>query len=281
MKIPKDLEECFVFLDGVLVAEDKEVATNDSNFAVLVHHTLGRTLRNDWGLWGNSVLAKWFKEKGIEHADDMSEIILTSYHRYLNSKPIELEEQIKSCQEHWKEQEKVDNELTVVYFKEEVDEVIVRMCNTIIRGGIDNTVLIMILKGGVYTGMRMLEHLGPDIAYGFLGLNSYLGNNTESSGRVHCTYKPIFEDNFLVGKDVWLVDDVIQSCFTWIHAEKIIKQYGPKSIRLCALVDKTKAGLLTSLVSGFTYNGGKFIVGCGMGVGEKYRNLQNICEYED
>ena len=53
--------------------------------------------------WTGSELQKWFKERGIHHADDMSGIILTSFHRRFYRKEIELEEQIAKYQEYWDE----------------------------------------------------------------------------------------------------------------------------------------------------------------------------------
>jgi hypothetical protein len=59
-------------------------------------------LRNNWGLWKGSRLSKWFNEKGIQAPDDMSGIILDSFWRHLNGKPLKLDEQIKYYQDYWK-----------------------------------------------------------------------------------------------------------------------------------------------------------------------------------
>ncbi len=61
----------------------------------LYHHGLGTWIRNNWGLWEGSRLSVWFQKKGIEHPDIMSGIILTSFWRHLNGKPIGLEEQFR------------------------------------------------------------------------------------------------------------------------------------------------------------------------------------------
>ena len=72
------------------------------------HHGLGRWIRNNWELWAGSRLAKYFNDIGINHPDDMSGIILDSYWRQLNEKPIKLDEQIKYYQEYWADTEKGD-----------------------------------------------------------------------------------------------------------------------------------------------------------------------------
>ena len=100
--IPRDLDDCFVELNKIFTNEDIEKLKNeDEDYMVSYHNNLGRSLRNDWGLWGGSRLKSWFLIRGIEHADDMSGIILDSYWRHLNSEPIKLDEQIKHYQEYW------------------------------------------------------------------------------------------------------------------------------------------------------------------------------------
>ena len=93
---PKTLEETFQYLDQMIgdtlkynfIILPEDVATSR------LHFPFGMWIRNEWGLWKNSDLKKYFLEKGIEHPDDMSGIIFTSYHRFLNNEPIELNEQI-------------------------------------------------------------------------------------------------------------------------------------------------------------------------------------------
>ncbi len=98
-----DLDDCFQSLDRLLEPENIERMRNgreeDMN---RYHHGFGTWLRNNWGLWGGSHLARWFSDRGIYHPDDMSGIILRSYWRYLNKQPIRLDEQIRQYQEYWK-----------------------------------------------------------------------------------------------------------------------------------------------------------------------------------
>lgn len=112
--IPCNLEECFILLGKI----DKENIklfknTKEEELMGLFHHSFGQWLRNAWGLWNTeetqagSKLRKYFKELGIWHADDMSGIIIDSWHRHLNNKPLKLEEQIKVYQKYWKKQGQV------------------------------------------------------------------------------------------------------------------------------------------------------------------------------
>lgn len=101
--IPKDLDDCFAELRRILPEKTVEaMKTGSEDDMVLYHHGLGTWLRNNWGLWKGSRLSKWFNEKGIRHADDMSGIILDSFWRHLNGQPIKLDEQIKHYQDYWK-----------------------------------------------------------------------------------------------------------------------------------------------------------------------------------
>jgi hypothetical protein len=102
--IPKDLEDCFKQIDSFWADSTKTKVKQwtEDEFGVNAHFGFGMWMRNNWGLWRGSRLSKYFNDMGIFHPDDMSGIILTSYHRYLNEKEINLEEEIKYYQEYWR-----------------------------------------------------------------------------------------------------------------------------------------------------------------------------------
>ena len=94
-------------LDLILNNEDKEIMHkwSEAKFTAKMHHNPGRWIRNTWGLWDEkSRLHKWFKKKGIWHADDMSGIILTTYYRTIRKLPIKLTEQIEGYKKYWENQ---------------------------------------------------------------------------------------------------------------------------------------------------------------------------------
>ena len=103
---PTSLSECFKHLEKVL--SDSTDATwfkdtDESDAVAQSHHGLGQWIRNEWKLWEeSSELHQYFKKLGLHHADDMSGVIITSYHRHLNEKEIELDSQIKGYIEFWK-----------------------------------------------------------------------------------------------------------------------------------------------------------------------------------
>jgi hypothetical protein len=103
-KAPKNLDETFIALISMLSQEErmKYREMREEEFVASTHMYIGMWLRNNWGLWQDSALRRWFIAIGIEHPDDMSGIILTSFHRRLRVEPIYLEEQIKYYQEYWR-----------------------------------------------------------------------------------------------------------------------------------------------------------------------------------
>lgn len=102
--IPKDLEDCFKQIDSFWSDSTKLKAKSwtEDEFTGKTHFGLGMWMRNNWQLWGGSRLSKYFNDKGIYHPDDMSGIILDSYHRYLMGSDIRLHEQISYYQTYWK-----------------------------------------------------------------------------------------------------------------------------------------------------------------------------------
>lgn len=122
---PKTLEECFTYLDTKL--QDKVLFKDilEANILGMSHFSLGMWMRNNWYLWWSKNLSEKFLDKGypqerpvlvtyfneelnIHHADDMSSIIILSYHRHLNGKELNLEDQIKKYHDHWLNMAKED-----------------------------------------------------------------------------------------------------------------------------------------------------------------------------
>ena len=113
MSNPKNLEECYEALNSLLSKEDIEDLKSmpEKKAAAEAHHGIGRWLRNNWGLWGSSDIKDYFKSLGIWHADDMSGIIIDSYHRHLNGKDIDLEGQVKYYKDYWKKMKVGSNDM--------------------------------------------------------------------------------------------------------------------------------------------------------------------------
>ena len=102
---PINIEEAVIQLTKILsdTTQQKILSMTEYEFTVNSHFGLGLWIRNNWGLWQGGELAEDFNNKGIFHPDDMSGIILTCYYRQLQNQDWELDEQIKSYQNYWKE----------------------------------------------------------------------------------------------------------------------------------------------------------------------------------
>ncbi len=103
-KIPENLIDALTELQKILPLDGKIfiLLHNEEEVSARLHHSLGRHLRNTWGLWDeNSPFYKWFFALGIRHADDMSGIIITTFYRRLNCIPLCVHEQIKKYKEYW------------------------------------------------------------------------------------------------------------------------------------------------------------------------------------
>ena len=110
--VPKDLQDAFKelskMLDPRLVAKMKNGPEKDM---IKYHHGLGTWLRNNWMLWGGGRMAKFFNTKGVRHPDDMSGIILTSFWRHLNNKPLNFEKQCAWYVAYWDSTKKPDKQI--------------------------------------------------------------------------------------------------------------------------------------------------------------------------
>lgn len=94
--IPRNIEECMMEFDRIMDQDSKDnfkSAEESKAVASAFRFHPGLWIRNNWGLWGGSRLQKYFFDHGVKEPEAMSWIILTSYYRYQNGKPIDLEKQ--------------------------------------------------------------------------------------------------------------------------------------------------------------------------------------------
>ena len=102
--IPKNLDDAVNFLNCVWSDTSKVAFKNkpENDAVAELHFGTGLYIRNNWNLWaGKGSLYNFFKLRGIFHPDDMSSIILTSFHRTLNENDILLDEQVSEYKEYW------------------------------------------------------------------------------------------------------------------------------------------------------------------------------------
>ncbi|MEF9941725.1 MAG: hypoxanthine phosphoribosyltransferase [Lachnospiraceae bacterium] len=133
--------------------------------------------------------------------------------------------------------------------------------------------LICVLKGGVFFMCELAKHITLPVSMDFMSVSSY-GDGTSSSGVVKIA-KDL--DEPLEGKDVIVVEDIIDSGRTLSYLLDILEKRGPKSMGLCTLLDKPDRRIRHVQVDyvGFEIPD-EFVVGYGLDYAQKYRNLPYI-----
>lgn len=106
--VPTNLNECIRVIVEDLSQEEIDGIKNPKSSSVQGHFGVGMYLRNSWSLWeADTHLVKWFKQEyGIEHADDISAIILECVWCEVRGEPWRDKEVAKQCLDHWKQMEK-------------------------------------------------------------------------------------------------------------------------------------------------------------------------------
>lgn len=139
-----------------------------------------------------------------------------------------------------------------------------------------DTLVVSVLKGSfVFAAdlIRALSRAGADWSMDFLTLSSY-GAGTESSGSVRIV-RDIVDD--VRGRDVLLVDDILESGLTLSFAKSLIIERGARRVSICALLDKPvkRRAQLDADFVGFQA-GDEFLVGYGLDWAHRFRGLPYI-----
>ena len=133
--------------------------------------------------------------------------------------------------------------------------------------------LICVLKGGVFFMCELAKRISVPVSMDFMSVSSY-GDDTKSSGVVKIV-KDL--DEAIEGKDVLIVEDIIDSGRTLYYLIDILKKRNPKSVHLCTLLDKPERRVKDVKVDYVGFNiPDEFVVGYGLDYAHKYRNLPFI-----
>ena len=136
-----------------------------------------------------------------------------------------------------------------------------------------NLVLVSILKGSVVFMADLMRAVSIPCSIDFMVVSSY-GKNTETSGLVKII-KDLDQD--LSGKDVLIVEDILDTGVTLSKLKPMLRLRNPASIRIAAILDKPtrrKADIHADYL-GFEVPD-EFVVGYGLDYDEKYRNLPYV-----
>lgn len=133
-------------------------------------------------------------------------------------------------------------------------------------------VLVGILKGSVMFMAELAKNIKRSVEIDFMDVSSYKG--TESTGKIKIN-KDI--RNSIEGKDVIIVEDIIDTGRTLTYVLEYLKQKNPNSIKIATMLSKPSRRVMELNVDyiGFSVED-KFVVGYGLDYNEKYRNLPYI-----
>ncbi|MEE0685028.1 MAG: hypoxanthine phosphoribosyltransferase, partial [Lachnospiraceae bacterium] len=130
--------------------------------------------------------------------------------------------------------------------------------------------LICVLKGGAFFMCELAKRITVPVSMDFMAVSSY-GAGTVSSGSI----KMIKDlDESIEGKEVIIVEDIIDSGRTLDKLMELLKTRNPKSLAVCTLLDKPDRRVVDVKVDYTCFNiPDEFVVGYGLDYDQKYRNL--------
>ena len=169
--------------------------------------------------------------------------------------------------------------MDVLISRQHIDEAVMRLASEIRRDyGAGPPVLIGVLHGAFVFLADLARALQLPVEIGFVGLSSY-GSGTASSGRMELFHELRAD---ITGRDVVLVEDIIDSGHSVAYLCDYLRQRRPASLRICCLLDKPARREVPVDIDyrGFTIPN-LFIVGYGMDFNGQYRHLPDIRVLEE
>ncbi len=162
--------------------------------------------------------------------------------------------------------------------KEEIEKRITELAEQISKDYEGKSIeFICVLKGAVIFAVEMAMKVKTNVRFEFIEVSSYSG--TESTGKIKVN-KDISAS--IEGKDVIIVEDIIDSGRTLSYLKEYLLKKNPKSLKICTLVDKPSRRTFDVKVDykGFEVED-KFIIGYGFDIDGDYRNMPYIATVEE
>ena len=133
--------------------------------------------------------------------------------------------------------------------------------------------MVSILKGSVMFYADLLRAMSIPVEMDFMAISSY-GAGAKSSGEVKLI-KDL--DRKIEGRDVVIVEDIIDSGYTLSYLKRMLYSRKPASVKICALLDKYARRVvpIEADFKGFDIED-EFVIGYGLDYAERYRNLPYI-----
>ena len=162
----------------------------------------------------------------------------------------------------------------ILLSEEEIKKRVKELAGELSRDYNGETVMFLgILKGSLVFMADLMREMSIDVTIDFMAVSSY-GTSTKSSGIVRIL-KDL--DTDIEGKNVIIIEDIIDTGTTLKYLYEYLKSRGPKDLKICCLLDKPerrKADIYADY-AGYSIPDA-FVVGYGLDYSEKYRNLPYI-----
>jgi hypoxanthine phosphoribosyltransferase len=139
-----------------------------------------------------------------------------------------------------------------------------------------NLLLLGLLRGSVMFMTDLMRKVHRPMTMDFMSVSSYAGAESSGFVRIDSDHK-----TNIAGWDVILVDDIVDSGYTIHTVRKLLLDRRPKSLRVCALLDKSSKHKVDIEINycGFEIPD-HFVVGYGLDIDEKGRNLPYIASVD-
>jgi hypoxanthine phosphoribosyltransferase len=176
------------------------------------------------------------------------------------------------------------SELSVLISREQIAERVAAIAAEITRDFSGQSIVFVgVLKGAAIFLSDLIREVQLDAAFDFIGVSSYgnrpspaqeLTTGWDSTGEVRLT-KDV--DQSLIGRNVILVEDILDTGLTLTFLKSVMQARRPKSLRVVTLLDKPSRRIqpVQADYVGFAIPD-EFVVGYGMDYAERYRNLPDI-----
>ena len=171
-----------------------------------------------------------------------------------------------------------DARLRLLYARDEIAAAVKRVAGEISRDySGQELLLVVVLKGAFIFAADLVRALDLAVKIDFIELESYCGMDTAGSVRIARDI-----DSDLAGKNILVVEDIIDTGITLDFLLHNLADKGPRSIRVCALIDKRERRRI-AIAADYAGIVGKegFLVGYGLDLDECYRELDAIYEIAD
>lgn len=140
-----------------------------------------------------------------------------------------------------------------------------------------NPLLVCVLKGAYVFHTDLARSIDLPVEIDFIAVSSY-GSSTRTSGVVRLV-KDL--DNDIAGRDVILIEDIVDSGLTLRYLRRNLEARNPASLEVCTLIARASADIesLDVCYVGFTIADEDWLVGYGLDVAQRYRNIDYLAKY--